>query len=146
MGNDTNNEFEEVSAGSWAKFTTKGESVEGTFVEYLTKPATDQFGEQIVAVLSADGSTVNVGFPSKNPKYLNSVKALKPGHKVRVTLNGFYNQATGTMVDEPGKTKTGISFAKNYQILQSKLPDANYNPMTEPKISNELSVDDLPFR
>jgi hypothetical protein len=72
--------WEEVDAGGWVKFTKKGEMVEGTFVEYFIKPAVDQFGEQIVAVLSNDGSISNIGFPAKNAKYMNSVKALKPGY------------------------------------------------------------------
>lgn len=85
-------DFEEVSAGGWAKFDHQGQQVRGVFVESFTKEARDQFGEQIVATLDTADGLMNVGFPASNPKYKNGVKALKVGHDVLVTLEGFWNQ------------------------------------------------------
>lgn len=144
MGTETNFDFEEVQAGGWAKFTAKGEQVEGIFIETFNKPAQDQFGEQVVIVLENDGSITNVWLPAKNAKYSNTAKALKPGHRVRVTLAGFYNQDSGNIVDLPGKTKKGTSYAKNYTIAQSKEVDPTYNKPA--KVTEDLETFDIPFR
>lgn len=136
-------DFEEVQAGGWAKLTNKWELVEGIFIETFTKPAQDQFGEQVVLVLENDGSITNIGLPGKNAKYTNTAKALKPGHRVRVTLAGFYDQDKGMLVDLPGKTKKGTSYAKSYTIQQSKEIDPNYNKVSTP--SDEIDIEAIPF-
>jgi hypothetical protein len=94
-----------------------------------------------VAVLVNDGSTTNVGLPSKNAKYLNSIRALKPGHRVRISLTGYYDQDKATIVPNPGKTKKGTSFAKNYSIQMSKTPDPSYSAPA----SDEITIEDIPF-
>lgn len=131
---DTNleDDFEEVSSGGWAKFDHQGQQVRGVFVESFTKEARDQFGEQIVATLDTADGLINVGFPASNPKYKNGVKALKVGHDVLITLEGFWNQDKWELVTEAGKTKKGMSFAKSYSIKQSKNPNPNWkNPNME---------------
>lgn len=66
------------------------------------------------------------------------MKALKQGHQVEITLEGFYNQDKSELVSEPGKTKKGISFAKNYSIRQSKLPDPSFSATEIVEIAEEL--------
>lgn len=121
-------EMEDVAAGGWTKLMATGDKAEGIFVKSFVKPPRDQFGEQIVAVLvDADGIEQNVALPASNTRYVNQVKGLKVGHQVVITLEGFWNKDKSELVSEPGKTKGGLSFAKNYSIKQSKLPDPSYN-------------------
>lgn len=135
-------DFEEVSAGGWAKFDHQWQQVRWVFVEYFIKEARDQFGEQIVATLDTPEGLINVWFPSSNAKYKSGVKALKVGHDVLVTLEGFWNQDKWELVTEPGKTKKGMSFAKSYSIKQSKNPNPNWkNPNMEEVTSSD--VDEL---
>lgn len=122
-------EMEDVSVGGWLKLVAMGDKATGIFIKSFVKPATESFGEQICVTLLTESGEQSVGLPWKNPRYVNSVKALKPGHQVEITLEGFYNQDKSELVSEPGKTKKGISFAKNYSIRQSKLPDPSYNAM-----------------
>lgn len=140
-------QFEDVDSGGWAKLTQAGETVEGIFQSWFIKPAQGQFGEQIVAVLDNDGSITNIWFPSKNAKYSNGVRALKVGHRVRVTLAWFYNQDSETIVPEAGKTKKGTSFAKSYTIQQSTNVDPSYVAMKDVvQVSkDQIDIEDLPF-
>lgn len=121
--------MEEVGGSAWAKFNTAGDEAKGIFTEYFIKEANGMYGEQIVAVLSTPNGSINVGLPSKNPRYSGGIKNLKVGHKVIIKLVGFYNQDKDELVPEPGKTKGGVNFAKNYSIQQSKLPDPSYQSM-----------------
>lgn len=137
-------DFEEVSAGGWAKLTNKGDLVRGMFTGYFIQPAREQFGEQIVATLEGeDGSVTNVGLPTSNPKYANGIKKLTPGHDVIITLEGFWNSDKGEMVDESGKTKKMKSFAKSYSIRQSK----SQNPKWMQSVADSAfdNVPDAPF-
>lgn len=133
----TDEEFQEVSWSSWAKFQNKWDTVQWVFIEHFTKEAREQFGEQIVAVLQTADWTVNVGLPASNPRYLWGIRKLIPWHNVRITLSWFFNQDTQTLSDVPWKTRKGTSFAKNYSILQS------INPA--PTAMQPLTVEDTPF-
>ena len=137
--------FDEVSGSSWAKFEKKGDSFVGMFTEYFDKEARDQFGAQIVAVLETAEGTINVWLPASNPRYLGAIRKLVPGHDVKITLEGYYNQDTGQLMDEPGKTKKGTNWAKNYSIKQSRVPNPKFmEDMTaEPK--SNISIEDIPF-
>lgn len=119
-------DFDEVSGSAWAKFEKKGDSFVGMFTEHFDKEARDQFGAQIVAVLETTEGTINVGLPASNPRYLGAIRKLVPGHDVKITLEGYYNQDTGTLMDEGGKTKKGTNWAKNYSIKQSRTPNPNF--------------------
>lgn len=136
MSKDTTaSEWEEVATGGWAKFVDAGDKAQGIFTGYHIKAENGQFGEQIVAELDTPEGVVYVGLSSKNPRYSNGIKNLKVGHDTLITLEGFYNQDKGELQSEPGKTKLGMSFAKNYSIKQSKLPDPSFN--------KPVSVDDF---
>jgi len=127
----SNDDMEEVASGGWAKFTKQGDKAQWIFTGYHIKEAQGQFAEQIVAELDTPEGVVYVGLPSKNTRYSNGIKNLKVGHKALITLDGFYNQDKGELGAEPGKTKLGMSFAKNYSIKQSKAPDPTWNqPVT----------------
>ena len=120
-------EMQDVASGGWLKLVETGDKAEWVFQKYFMKEAREQYGEQIVAVLiDAGGVEQNVSFPASNTRYLNQVKGLKPGHKVIVTLEWFWNKDKGELVNESGKTKWGMSFAKNYSIKQSTLPDTTF--------------------
>lgn len=127
---NTDNDFEEVALSAWAKFEKQGDVVRGVFSEYFIKEAQGAFGEQTVAVLNDSSfngkevGTMNIGLSSKNPRYKNAIKNLKAWHTVLITLEGFYNQDKDALEQFGGKTKLGVSFAKNYSIKQSKSPVA----------------------
>lgn len=130
MSKDTMDDgMEDVGGSMWFKFNTAGDTARGVFVEYFIKEANGMYGEQIVAVLSTPQGNINVGIPSKNPRYSGGIKNLKVGHTALIELEGFYNQDKDELVSEPGKTKGGVNFAKNYKIQQSKLPDPSYKSM-----------------
>lgn len=103
MSNDT--EFEEVGGSSWAKFINAGDEARGVFKEFFIKEANGMYGEQIVAILDTPQGTINVGIPSKNPRYSGGIKNLKVGHTVIIKLSGFFNQDKCELQDTPGKTK-----------------------------------------
>lgn len=128
MSKDTQTqEWEEVQSGGWAKFMAAGDKAQWVFTGYHLKEANGQFAEQIVAELDTPEGTVYVGLPYKNPRYGNGIKNLKVGHMTLITLEGFYNQDKGELQDTPGKTKLGMSFAKNYSIKQKPLPEPTWN-------------------
>lgn len=134
-------EMQDIEGGSWMKFQQVGDTAEGVFKEFFVKEARELFPEQLVIVLTgADGSETNVWFSTANPRYANSIRNMKAGHYVKVSLTGYYNQDTQTSVTEPGKTKKGMSFAKQYKFEMSKDPVAPVAPVT-----HEISIDDAPF-
>ncbi len=132
--------MEEVISGWWAKFVTAWDSAHGIFTGFHIKEANGQFSEQIVAEFDTPNGIVYVGLPSKNPRNSNSIQSLKIGHRACITLIGFYNQDKWEVVDQPGKTKLGMSFAKNYSFRQSKLPDPSFNKL------QPITVDDFDSR
>jgi hypothetical protein len=138
----TQDDFDEVSGSAWAEFKKKGDSFQGMFIEHFDKEARGKYGPQIVAVLETSAGTINVGLPAANSRYLGAIRKLTPGHDVKISLEGYYNQDTEQLMDVPGKTKKGTNWAKNYSIKQSRTPNPNFmSNMTEPSIS----IDDTPF-
>lgn len=115
-------EMQDVRAGGWAKLSEAWEQVKGVFKEYFIKPAKDQFGEQIVAVIENDQWTHNVPLSGKNAMYVNTIKALRPGHVVSITLEWFWNGEAKKLENKPGKTKMGVSYAKSFRIQESAHP------------------------
>lgn len=140
--------FVEVSGSSWKKFTKTGDTVTGMFTEWFTKEAKDDFGEQTVAIIETDTGTVNVGLPASNPRYDGAIRKFIPWHDVRITLTGFYNQTLDQVVSEPGKTKSGRSFARNFSIQQSSLINPKYNNNAQDMVSvfdDKKDLADMPF-
>lgn len=115
-------EMQDVSAGWWAKLSEAWEHIKGVFKECFVKPAKDQFGEQIVAVIENDQWVHNVPLSGKNPMYVNTIKALRPGHVVSITLEWFWNGEAKKLESKPGKTKVGVSYAKSFKIQESAHP------------------------
>ena len=103
----------------WMKFTTAGDSVQGTYIGKITGQKDNYGNEQIIyQLLQEDGSVINVGF-GLNKKFLNTdMESVKFGQII-----GFRYKGT---VDVKDKRSGKIVSVKDFSLHQ------------DPKIVNDV--------